>query len=98
MFDGIPAAFRPQIEEPAFGDEGGQFLATAARWRQSGDDRWNADICNITGNVVRDSALAFALNRPSALVGSSPNGRPNIRAEDLIGAPARMTGCSEMVT
>lgn len=34
--------FRPQIEQPAFGDEEGQFLATAVLWRLSGDDRWHA--------------------------------------------------------
>ncbi|MEU7613871.1 hypothetical protein [Micromonospora sp. NPDC049204] len=42
LLDGIPAVFRPQIEEPAFGDEEGQFLATAVLWRLSGDDRWHA--------------------------------------------------------
>ncbi|MER7457343.1 hypothetical protein [Micromonospora sp. NPDC126480] len=42
LLDGIPAVFRPQLEEPAFGDEERQFLATAVLWRQSGDDRWHA--------------------------------------------------------
>ncbi|MFY1594632.1 hypothetical protein [Micromonospora sp. WMMD737] len=42
LLDGIPAVFRPQIEEPAFGDEEGQFLATAVIWRLSDDDRWHA--------------------------------------------------------
>lgn len=42
LLDGIPAGFRPQIEEPAFGAEEGQFLATAVLWRLSGDDRWYA--------------------------------------------------------
>ncbi|MFE9658352.1 hypothetical protein [Micromonospora sp. NPDC006431] len=42
LLDGIPAVFRPQIEEPAFGDEEGQFLATAVLWRLSADDRWHA--------------------------------------------------------
>ena len=31
---------RSQIEEPAFGDEDGQFLATAVLWRLPRDDRW----------------------------------------------------------
>ncbi|MEU3457247.1 hypothetical protein ABZ671_27130 [Micromonospora sp. NPDC006766] len=42
LLDGIPAVFRPQIEQPAFGDEEGQFLATAVLWRLCGDDRWQA--------------------------------------------------------
>ncbi|MFI7553810.1 hypothetical protein ACIBQ2_29200 [Micromonospora sediminimaris] len=42
LLDGIPSAFRPQIEEPAFGDEEGQFLATAVLWRLCDDDRWYA--------------------------------------------------------
>ncbi|GAB3836974.1 hypothetical protein GCM10029963_01410 [Micromonospora andamanensis] len=42
LLDGIPSAFRPQIEEPAFGDEEGQLLATAVLWRLCGDDRWYA--------------------------------------------------------
>jgi hypothetical protein len=42
LLDGIPAVFRPQIEESAFGDEEGQFLATAVLWRQAGDDCWHA--------------------------------------------------------
>lgn len=42
LLDGIPAMFRPQVEEPAFGDEHGQFLATAVLWRPAGDDRWHA--------------------------------------------------------
>ncbi|MCF0092631.1 hypothetical protein [Micromonospora sp. MH99] len=42
LLDGIPAAFRPLIEEPAFGDEEGLFVATAVLWRLSSDDRWHA--------------------------------------------------------
>ncbi|WP_433218486.1 hypothetical protein ACQP00_12615 [Dactylosporangium sp. CS-047395] len=42
LLDGVPAKFRPQVEEPAFGDEEGQFLATAVLWRGAGDDRWHA--------------------------------------------------------
>ncbi|MBQ1041457.1 hypothetical protein KBX03_02945 [Micromonospora sp. C72] len=40
--DGIPTVFRPQIEEPAFSDEDGQFIATAVLWRRHDDDRWRA--------------------------------------------------------
>jgi hypothetical protein len=42
LLDGIPPMFRSQVEEPAFGDERGQFLATAVLWRRAGDDRWHA--------------------------------------------------------
>jgi hypothetical protein len=42
LLDGIPEAMRPQIEEPAFGDGFGGFLATAVLWRLAGDDRWHA--------------------------------------------------------
>jgi hypothetical protein len=42
LLDGIPEVFHPQIEEPAFGDEEGQFVATAVLWRPSGDDQWHA--------------------------------------------------------
>ncbi|MGK5520737.1 hypothetical protein ACSNN9_15450 [Micromonospora sp. URMC 107] len=42
LLDGLPAVFRPQLEEPAFGDEEGQFVATAVLWRLTGDDRWHA--------------------------------------------------------
>lgn len=42
LLDGVPAVFRPQVEEPAFGDETGQFIATAVLWRLAGGDRWHA--------------------------------------------------------
>ncbi|MBQ1072842.1 hypothetical protein KBX06_06665 [Micromonospora sp. C31] len=42
LLDGIPAVFRPQLEEPAFGDEEGRFVATAVLWRPAADDRWHA--------------------------------------------------------
>lgn len=42
LLDGIPELLRPQVEEPAFCDESGQFIATAVLWRLTGDDRWNA--------------------------------------------------------
>ena len=42
LLDGLPEAMRPQIEEPAFGNEDGEFLATAVLWRLTGDDRWHA--------------------------------------------------------
>ncbi|MEU5781087.1 hypothetical protein [Micromonospora lupini] len=42
LLDGMPAVFRPLIEEPAFGDEEGRFVATAVLWRLSSDDRWHA--------------------------------------------------------
>jgi hypothetical protein len=42
LLDGLPAAFRRQVEEPAFGDEEGQFIATAVLWRLAGDERWHA--------------------------------------------------------
>jgi hypothetical protein len=41
LLDGIPAVFRRQLEEPAFGDEG-RFIATAVLWRLADDDRWHA--------------------------------------------------------
>lgn len=40
LVDGLPAEFGPQIVEPAFCEENGQFLATAVLWRSSGDERW----------------------------------------------------------
>jgi hypothetical protein len=42
LLDGLPAVFAAQVEEPAFGDEDGRFLATAVLWRLGGDDRWQA--------------------------------------------------------
>ncbi|MFD6752233.1 MULTISPECIES: hypothetical protein [Micromonospora] len=42
LLDGLPASLQPQLEEPAFGDETGQFIATAVLWRLTGDDRWQA--------------------------------------------------------
>jgi hypothetical protein len=41
LLDGMPPVFGPQVEEPAFGDEEGQFLATAVLWRRAEDDRWH---------------------------------------------------------
>jgi hypothetical protein len=40
LLDGLPPTFRSQVEEPAFGDKHGQFLATAVLWRTAGDDQW----------------------------------------------------------
>jgi hypothetical protein len=42
LLDGLPAVFAAHVEEPAFGDEDGQFLATAVLWRLGDDDRWHA--------------------------------------------------------
>lgn len=42
LIDGMPDAWRPQLEEPAFCDDIGQFIATAVLWRLTGDDRWHA--------------------------------------------------------
>ncbi|MBQ1019841.1 hypothetical protein KBX71_18510 [Micromonospora sp. D93] len=42
LLDGIPQVMHPQVEEPAFCDESGQFIATAVLWRLAGDDRWHA--------------------------------------------------------
>jgi hypothetical protein len=42
LTDGIPAVLCPQLEEPAFSDGIGQFLATAVLWRLPGDDHWHA--------------------------------------------------------
>ncbi|MDQ1289186.1 MAG: hypothetical protein QG622_2752 [Actinomycetota bacterium] len=41
LLDGLPAAFRRQVEEPAFCDEEGHFLATAVLWRLAGHDQWH---------------------------------------------------------
>ncbi|MGI5215877.1 hypothetical protein [Plantactinospora sp. CA-290183] len=42
LLDGLPRVLRPQLEEPAFCDESGRFVATAVLWRLVGDDRWHA--------------------------------------------------------
>ncbi|BCJ64886.1 hypothetical protein [Polymorphospora rubra] len=42
LLDGIPAVFRPHVEEPAFGDGAGQLVATAVLWRLTDDDAWRA--------------------------------------------------------
>ncbi|GAA5178818.1 hypothetical protein GCM10023322_06890 [Rugosimonospora acidiphila] len=42
LLDGLPEVFGPQLEEPAFGDDEGGFVATAALWRLSTGDRWHA--------------------------------------------------------
>ncbi|MFF5219271.1 hypothetical protein [Micromonospora sp. NPDC000442] len=33
LLNGLPLMLRPQVNQPAFGDEAGQFVATAALWR-----------------------------------------------------------------
>ncbi|MET3423851.1 hypothetical protein BJ973_003063 [Actinoplanes tereljensis] len=40
LVDTVPAAFRSQLDEPAFG-WGAQFYATVCVWRETGDDRWH---------------------------------------------------------
>ncbi|MFC7242109.1 hypothetical protein ACFQO7_06400 [Catellatospora aurea] len=42
LLDGLPEVFGPHVAEPAFGDETGQFIATAVLWRLADDDRWHA--------------------------------------------------------
>ncbi|MEV4762157.1 hypothetical protein AB0J89_05930 [Micromonospora chokoriensis] len=42
LVDGVPEILRPQLTEPAFCDEAGQFIATAVLWRLPGDERWHA--------------------------------------------------------
>ncbi|GAB3284888.1 hypothetical protein [Kineosporia babensis] len=39
LFDGLPEAFRDQLEEPAFSDDG-DYVATALLWRGFGDPQW----------------------------------------------------------
>jgi hypothetical protein len=38
----VPSTFATHVEEPAFGDGEGEFLATAVLWRGVGDGRWHA--------------------------------------------------------
>lgn len=42
LLDGLPEVFRVHVDEPAFSDEDGHFLATAVLWRLNDDDRWRA--------------------------------------------------------
>ena len=42
LLDGLPEMLRPFVDEPAFSDGDGNFLATAALWRLDDDDRWCA--------------------------------------------------------
>ena len=42
LLDGLPDVMRSQVEEPAFSDGHGHFLATAVLWRLTDDDRWHA--------------------------------------------------------
>jgi len=42
LLDGMPVVFGAHVEELAFCDEDGQFLATAVLWRLRSDDRWQA--------------------------------------------------------
>ncbi|MCZ7438083.1 hypothetical protein O7598_16860 [Micromonospora sp. WMMC241] len=42
LLDGLPEALGVMVDEPAFGDGEGNFLATAVLWRLTGDDRWHA--------------------------------------------------------
>jgi hypothetical protein len=42
LLDGVPVVLRPQVEEAAFCDETGQFIAPAVLWRLATDDRWRA--------------------------------------------------------
>lgn len=41
LLDGLPAAFRPQIEQAGHCDKEGRFYATAVLWRLADDDRWH---------------------------------------------------------
>ncbi|MEH1166819.1 hypothetical protein V6V47_15685 [Micromonospora sp. CPCC 205539] len=63
LLDGIPAVFGPQVEEPAFGDEEGRFLATAVLWRLPSDDRWHAG-----------EGITFPPPHGVSGVGSAPDG------------------------
>ncbi|MEV0250645.1 hypothetical protein AB0H76_28900 [Nocardia sp. NPDC050712] len=40
LFDAVPAAFRPFVDEPAFADFDGSPRATVCFWREPGDDAW----------------------------------------------------------
>ncbi|MBB2946731.1 hypothetical protein FB565_006499 [Actinoplanes lutulentus] len=50
LLDGLPEVFRRHVDEKAFSDETGQFLATAVLWRLTADDRWH------TGTELREPA------------------------------------------
>ncbi|GIF47158.1 hypothetical protein DFJ67_7216 [Asanoa ferruginea] len=75
LLDGLPAVFRPQIEEPAFGDGEGQFVATAVLWRLSGDDRWHAG----------DGITFPPLRGPYDDTGPDGSGMLEILLDDIVG-------------
>ncbi|MFE7561431.1 hypothetical protein [Kitasatospora sp. NPDC057500] len=47
----VPEAFRPHVQEPAFGEEDGAPLATVCFWREAGDTAWRAPSAAPTGGV-----------------------------------------------
>ncbi|SCL28881.1 hypothetical protein GA0074692_2623 [Micromonospora pallida] len=74
LIDGIPAALHPQLAEPAFCDEEGQFIATAVLWRLAGDDRWRAG-----------EGIAFPpLRGPYDDIGPDGSGMLEILLDDIV--------------
>jgi hypothetical protein len=59
LLDGVPEAFRPTIEEPAFSEESGILLATVVFWRATGDPAWtcgNVELPALAANSQRADA------------------------------------------
>lgn len=73
LLDGVPELFRPQIEEPAFGDDEGRFLATAVLWRQTGDERWHAG-----------EGIAFPVSRGPYDTDPDGSGMLDILLDDIV--------------
>ncbi|WP_328958276.1 hypothetical protein [Kitasatospora purpeofusca] len=56
----VPAPFRAQTVEPAFGEEDGVPLATVCFWHDAGGDAWRAPSAAPTGGVELFALLAAA--------------------------------------
>jgi hypothetical protein len=86
LLDGMPAVFGAHVEEPAFCDEDGQFLATAVLWRLRGDDRWQAG-----------EGIAFPPQRGRYDSGPDGSGMLDILLDDIadryVASPRTTTRC-----
>ena len=74
LLDGLPEALRELVEEPAFHDETGKFVATAVLWRLAGDNRWHAG----------EGIVFPPLRGPYDRTGPDGSGMLNILLDDIV--------------
>ncbi|MEV0024047.1 hypothetical protein AB0H45_17865 [Streptomyces atroolivaceus] len=92
VIDGVPEAFKPFVEEPAFTDEDGVPVVTACLWREASDDQWHHGTIDFPSDCVDPDGTAGLFG---ILVDRSPEVFQRF-AEDCYEVPMDLRTVSEV--